>query len=295
MSDEPEIPAATEPAPEAEAAPAIAMPTDDEIRALQRERDEAVIAQMSSKTRRAFLAGGIAAIAGAATWRWLDSSPREEGVSWPFRRMLRANERLSEAYFSPARLSPTFRPGDVTKKRINGHLGLTETYDVSQWNLTIEGSSASASPIVLTMDDVMKLPKREMITELRCIEGWSMIVKWTGTRLADLMAKYPPPNRDGSRGDVASADRLVRYVAMETPGRGYFVGLDMASALHPQTLLAWALNDTLLDWHHGAPLRLAIPVKYGIKNIKRPTVLRYTDIRPADYWAQQGYDFYAGH
>ena len=100
-----------------------------------------------------------------------------------------------------------------------------------------------------------------------------MIVKWTGTRLADLMAKYPPATR-------------VQYVGMETPDRGYYVGLDMQSAMHPQTLLAYALNDEPLSMAHGAPLRLAIPVKYGIKNIKRVGVIRYTNVRPADFWAE---------
>jgi DMSO/TMAO reductase YedYZ molybdopterin-dependent catalytic subunit len=82
---------------------------------------------------------------------------------------------------------------------------------------------------------------------------------------------------------------------METPDRGYYVGLDMQSAAHPQTLLAYELNGQPLTWQHGAPLRLAIPVKYGIKNIKRLGVIRYTNVRPADYWAERGYDWYAGH
>jgi len=109
-----------------------------------------------------------------------------------------------------------------------------------------------------------------------------MISKWTGTRFADLMEKFPPPSR-------------TSYVAMETPDRGYYVGLDMQSAMHPQTLLAYELNDEPLSMAHGAPLRLAIPVKYGIKNIKRIGLIRYTNVRPADFWAEQGYDWYAGH
>ena len=103
-----------------------------------------------------------------------------------------------------------------------------------------------------------------------------------GARLADLVAKFPPRE-------------AVRYVALETPGRGYYVGLDFASAMHPQTLLAWALNGEPLTWQHGAPLRLAIPIKYGVKNIKRIATIRYTNIRPADYWGERGYDWHCGH
>jgi DMSO/TMAO reductase YedYZ molybdopterin-dependent catalytic subunit len=81
---------------------------------------------------------------------------------------------------------------------------------------------------------------------------------------------------------------------MVTPGEGYYVGLDMPSALHPQTLLAWEMNGEPLTGEHGAPLRLSIPVKYGIKNIKRIGAIGYREKEPADYWCERGYDFYAG-
>jgi DMSO/TMAO reductase YedYZ molybdopterin-dependent catalytic subunit len=68
----------------------------------------------------------------------------------------------------------------------------------------------------------------------------------------------------------------------------------MASALHPQTLLCYEMGGRPLTPEHGAPLRLVIPVKYGIKNLKQIGTIQFTDVRPADYWAQQGYDWYAG-
>jgi DMSO/TMAO reductase YedYZ molybdopterin-dependent catalytic subunit len=81
---------------------------------------------------------------------------------------------------------------------------------------------------------------------------------------------------------------------MQTPDQTYFVGLDMASALHPQTLLCYEMNGADLTSDHGAPLRLVIPVKYGVKNIKRIGKITYTNDRPEDYWANEGYDWYAG-
>jgi len=81
---------------------------------------------------------------------------------------------------------------------------------------------------------------------------------------------------------------------MVTPDKGYYVGLDMPSALHPQTLLAYEMNGAPLEDGHGAPLRLVVPVKYGIKNIKRIGRIEYTNQRPPDYWAEQGYDYYSG-
>jgi DMSO/TMAO reductase YedYZ molybdopterin-dependent catalytic subunit len=83
-------------------------------------------------------------------------------------------------------------------------------------------------------------------------------------------------------------------VSTETPDAQYYVGLDMKSALHPQTLLCYERNGNTLEDEHGAPLRLVMPVKYGIKNIKRIGVIRYTNSRPKDYWAEEGYDWFSG-
>lgn len=238
--------------------------------------DDDVKRELRRLSRRGFLTAAVSAGLGYAGYQWLRTRPREEGVEWPLRKVLELNESVGRGYFSPHRLSPTFRPSDITRPRVNGHLGLTPNLDLASWRLNVEGIAS------LTLDEVKSLPVREQITELRCIEGWSVINKWTGVRLADLFAKYPPREP-------------VRYVSIETPGRGYYVGLDIESALHPQTLLAWMINDRPIDWHHGAPLRLVTPVKYGIKNIKRIGTIRYTNVRPADFWGERGYDWYAGH
>jgi DMSO/TMAO reductase YedYZ molybdopterin-dependent catalytic subunit len=94
---------------------------------------------------------------------------------------------------------------------------------------------------------------------------------------------------------TGSADDLLDYVALETRDRECYVGLDMASALHPQTLLCYEMDGRPLTPEHGAPLRLVIPVKNGIKNLKRIGTIRFTDAGPADYWAERGYDWYSGH
>ena len=78
------------------------------------------------------------------------------------------------------------------------------------------------------------------------------------------------------------------YVGMKTPDGTYYVGLDMASAMHPQTLLAYEMNDKLLPLQNGAPLRLIIPVKYGIKNLKRIGSITFSNSRPHDYWGRTG-------
>ena len=164
-----------------------------------------------------------------------------------------------------------------------------------------EADSEDAAPmdqepaVMVTLDQIRALPKTEIVTELKCIEGWSTIVHWAGVRLSDFMQKYPPPTKSGRPFDLKHPEDLPEFVSMETPGGDYFVGLDMASALHPQTLLCYEMNGKPLTPEHGAPLRLAIPVKYGIKNIKHIGKIKFTDERPRDYWAELGYDWYAGH
>ena len=85
-----------------------------------------------------------------------------------------------------------------------------------------------------------------------------------------------------------------RYVYLATPNEEYYVGLDVASALHPQTLLCDTMNGQPLTRQHGAPLRLYLAVKYGYKSLKRVGLIRFQDERPPDYWAKRGFDWYAG-
>jgi DMSO/TMAO reductase YedYZ molybdopterin-dependent catalytic subunit len=94
---------------------------------------------------------------------------------------------------------------------------------------------------------------------------------------------------------VGRPQDLVPYVSLTTPDGLYYVGWDMASVLHPQTLLAYEMNGEPLRPEHGAPLRLASPTKYGIKQIKRIGRIEFTTERPRDYWAENGYDWYSGH
>ncbi|MGH9825221.1 MAG: molybdopterin-dependent oxidoreductase [Blastocatellia bacterium] len=158
-----------------------------------------------------------------------------------------------------------------------------------------DSGSDDSDSVYLNLDDLKSLPRVELVAEFKCIEGWSQVVQWAGARFADFAAKYGPATRDGSAPDVRkNPQALVRYVSMETPDAGYYVGLDMQSALHPQTLLCYEMNGKPLTLEHGAPLRLVTPVKYGIKCIKRIGKITFTDTLPADYWAERGYDWYAG-
>lgn len=178
--------------------------------------------------------------------------------------------------------------GDANEKSNNQKDAMTEGGNAAD--------KVAEAGLLLTLADIRALPRVEMTTELKCIEGWSVIVNWAGARLSDFAVQYQPSTRSNLPPDVINRPSdLVRYVSMKTPDDGYYVGLDMASALHPQTLLCYEMNGQPLSLEHGAPLRLVTPVKYGIKSIKRIGRIEFMDKRPNDFWAERGYDWYSGH
>lgn len=139
--------------------------------------------------------------------------------------------------------------------------------------------------LLLKMEDLMKLQRVELVTEFKCIEGWSNVTQWGGVRLRDLIDAYPPEKVNG---------REPLYLYMETPNGDYYCGYDMKAARHPQSLLVTEMGGQPLLQEHGAPLRLHMPIKYGYKQIKRIGLIAYTDQQPDDYWTKLGYDWYAG-
>jgi DMSO/TMAO reductase YedYZ molybdopterin-dependent catalytic subunit len=133
------------------------------------------------------------------------------------------------------------------------------------------------------------------VTELKCVEGWVQVMHFGGVRFLDFVTKFGLGTRSGRRPDMAGDPKdLYRYVYVATPDESYYVGLDMASALHSQTLLCDTMNQQALTTMHGAPLRLYLSVKYGYKSLKRIGLIRFQDDLPPDYWGDRGYDWYAG-
>ena len=263
--------------------------SDEQKTAIETDDAEARIHQMS---RRSFLWSAVAIGSAYGGVRWLNSRPPADGALWPLRRVLRANETIAQNILGVQRLAPTFAAARIDKMRTNGAIGLESALDRAQWRLNVEGGAEKA---VVTLDEIKALPPQEMITQLRCIEGWAIVQRWKGARLSDFLRQFPPQAKNGGAVNWDNSDTLPNYIGLKTPDGEYYVGLDMDSALHPQTLLCYEMNGEPLAPEHGAPLRLAIAVKYGIKNLKRIGTLTYSDERPPDYWAERGYDYYAGH
>ncbi len=219
-------------------------------------------------------------IAAVLIWKKINHATDVAGTPKPLRTILDKNEKVFSSFFSGERLAKTYPVSEaVTKVRVNGDIGLKSELD-SAWRLHVVLHAGDT--ISLTLDDIKKLPKTELVYDFKCIEGWSQITHWSGVKFSDFLKKYDP---------AASAEK---YAGLETPDKEYYVGIDMASMMQPQTLLCYEMNGKPLPVNQGYPLRLIIPVKYGIKHLKRIGTLFFSNERPPDYWYERGYDYYSG-
>jgi DMSO/TMAO reductase YedYZ molybdopterin-dependent catalytic subunit len=165
--------------------------------------------------------------------------------------------------------------------RVNGDAGMGDDFDTSNWKLQVIKSPGDT--LFISLDEIKSLPKTEVVFDFKCIEGWSQITYWGGVRFSDFIEKYK-----------LNAQSKLNYAGLETPDKEYYVGIDRKSMMHPQTILCYEMNGKELPMNQGYPLRLIIPVKYGIKHLKRIGTLFFSDERPRDYWFEKGYDYFAG-
>jgi len=265
------------------------MKTSNEPNLPESDAPESVIRR---RTLRSFGLFALAATVPFGIYSWIKNSPKVLGMKKPLRQVLDANEQIARSYFSNTNLVKTYPREEAAKQpRVNGFDGLRAPLP-ADWKLQID--RPNQEPLLLTMDDVRALPKQELIYDFKCVEGWSQIQHWGGVRLSDFLEHYKLGTKSGNVPTPDSPTDLYSFVGMETPDKGYYVGIDMESALHPQTLLAYELNGQPINNQHGAPIRLIIPHKYGVKNLKRIGRIFFSDTRPRDFWAERGYDYYLG-
>ncbi len=238
------------------------------------------VAEFRRKSRRSFITGAVGVTGAILGFRWLQNAPTDDGIPQPLRNTLELNEDIWSTV-SEGRSAPEFSVSKATPIQVNGRIGIRDEIDLTAWTVRVEGPDGEQLD-ELDISAFEALPQRDMVIEHKCIEGWSNITHWGGTRFSDFHARYAEQVGD------------VPYVSLETPDGLYYVGWDMPSMMHPQTMLALRLDDEPLDQEHGAPLRIATPNKYGIKCLKRIGVIRYARERPADYWAERSYDWYSG-
>jgi DMSO/TMAO reductase YedYZ molybdopterin-dependent catalytic subunit len=252
------------------------------------------------RTRRDVLlfgAGAVATLAGVGFL--LPQSPLSRlgvrrnmdspGKEWFLNKSLRIDDDVAEALYSGNRRVPTYTKSHVTPLKNNYNGTTPDPGYISGWSLTLDGL-ASGLTISLDIRNLLtRFSVQEQITRLVCVEGWSAIAWWAGLRFDDLLRAYPPM----SQAKWAWVESSVNLDASGNPDP-YFMSLDLATGRHPQTLLATHLNGQPLTVDHGAPLRLLVPVKLGLKNVKAITRIRYVAEEPRDYWAERGYSRYDG-
>lgn len=156
----------------------------------------------------------------------------------------------------------------------------TPEIDPEKFRLIVDGEVNH--PLSLSMAEVQQMPLTSMTIRHVCVEGWAAIVQWGGVRLRDIVS-------------LAQPKANVRYIYFKSAD-GYYESWDIASALHPQTLMAYQKNGQTLSTRNGAPIRLASPIKLGYKQSKWVTKITLTNnlLPSKGYWEDQGYEWFAG-
>lgn len=190
------------------------------------------------------------------------------------------NDRVQAALFSDATLAPTYPESAVKGYRFNAFFGPQDSpkLTAADYRLRLAGAIANKRP--WTVDDLYALPQRTDITRHVCVEGWSYVGKWSGTPLRTFLERI-------------GADTTARFVGFECAD-GYYGSIDMASALHPQTIMAFRQSDQILPIEHGFPFKVRIPTKLGFKNPKWVTTVYVTNRQPGGFWEDRGYNWFSG-
>jgi len=242
------------------------------------EMDSQLLHRRTRRDLLLFGAGTMAALAGARSL-----------LPHALRAGLRIDDEVAESLYSPRRRVPTYTKSQITRLKNNYNGATPDPSYIPGWHVTLDGLASGVSVALDIRNLMTRFSIHEQITRLVCVEGWSAVAWWAGLRFDDLLRAYPP----------ASQARWVRVessVNLDASGNPdpYYVSIDLATARHPQTLLATHLNGQPLTVEHGAPLRLMVPVKLGLKNVKAITGLTYVAQEPRDYWAERGYSHYDG-
>ncbi len=193
------------------------------------------------------------------------------------------NQSFGELLVKPQLLIPEFSKSAIDPKALllNSYDGTPEIDVDEDYTLIIDGDVKF--PMELSLSALKKIPFTSVIMQHVCVEGWAAVVQWGGLRLRDLATMVQPKDN-------------ARYVLFESADK-YTESWDLASAIHPQTLLAYQMNGEPIPDDNGAPIRLAAPIKLGYKLSKWVTKVTFTSQIPKGgkgYWEEQGYERFGG-
>ncbi|MGE8320826.1 MAG: molybdopterin-dependent oxidoreductase [Comamonas sp.] len=224
--------------------------------------------------RRGLTLGGLGLLSGC-------SLSDNAGVEAALQRISRFNDEVQARLFDPNRLAPTYPDSMITRPfPFNAYYGEDEVRVVREQDFALEVTGLVADRHRWTLAELRALPQHSQVTRHICVEGWSAIGKWGGVRFSDFLRRV-------------GADLGARYVGFQCAD-DYYTSIDMATALHPQTLLALSWDDGPLPPKYGFPMKLRMPTKLGYKNPKHIQALFVSNTFSGGYWEDQGYNWFGG-
>jgi DMSO/TMAO reductase YedYZ molybdopterin-dependent catalytic subunit len=238
---------------------------------------------LASLERRLFLKRGLSlgALSLLSGCELTDALTYDDRVQRLLTGMSRWNDGAQAWLFDPKRLAPEFPESMITSPfPFNAYYGEDEIRMVDGADYKLEVSGQAREKRAWRLPELYALPEVSQVTRHICVEGWSAIGKWSGVRFSDFLQRV-------------GADLSARYVGFKCAD-DYYTSIDMATALHPQTLLAFKYAGQVLPPKYGFPMKLRIPTKLGFKNPKHIMALFVTNQNPGGYWEDKGYNWFSG-
>lgn len=239
----------------------------------------AVSEQLPMPSRRRFLQyawslGSLSLLTGCS----LSDSKSVESM---LQSVSRFNDRVQAALFNPELLAQTYPESMITRPfPFNAYYGIEDVPDVEPDDFQLVLSGRVSDKHAWTLDELYQLPQTSQITRHICVEGWSAIGNWGGVTFSTFLQRV-------------GADTSARYVGFKCAD-DYYTSIDMPTALHPQTLLAFYYDGKILPPQYGYPMKLRMPTKLGYKNPKHIMEIFVTNDYPGGYWEDQGYNWFGG-
>jgi DMSO/TMAO reductase YedYZ molybdopterin-dependent catalytic subunit len=240
---------------------------------------KAALKQMPPASRRLFLRntlslGGLAMLAGCSL---VDEDRAEELLKY----VSRFNDRFQALLFNPGDLAPTYPESMITRPfPFNAFYAEGEQPEVDGSTYKLEIGGLVTDKKSWALRELYAMQQVSQVTRHICVEGWSAIGKWSGVPFSAFLRRI-------------GADTSARYIGFKCAD-DYYQSIDMATALHPQTIMALSYDGQPLPSKYGYPMKIRMPTKLGYKNPKHVVALYVTNTNPGGYWEDQGYNWFGG-